>query len=276
MKVALLRKERAAKRWRQAHPIQYRLWWWLPKVAAGIALAAAMIFVLRIPAQKVFDLSSMGAKVDFHVQDEGWTEPFVTLNRYLGPFNQFAVVFGIEGRDDKFDDVGLRTACADGELERCGLESKAITDAGLLELQNCPKLSAIYVECPKVSDAGLAAALSNLESLQVIFVISDQCHGDFLQDLKCRANLRMITLRGRKFDDSTLAMLKDFHALERIDLAGTSITDEGLMALRDLPKLHYVEVSFTKITDEAIAAFDKAANAPSDKEQEHEDDQEEE
>jgi hypothetical protein len=229
MKVALLRKERAAKRWRQAHPIRYRLWWWLPKVAAGIAVAAAAIFVLRIPAQKVFDLSHMGAKVDYRVQVEGWTEPFVALNGYFGPFDQFAVVHSIETDNDKFDDVGLRKACADGALERCILDSRAITDEGLLELQNCPKLRVVHIECPKATDGGVSAALSNLESLEVIEVISEQCRGEFLQDLSCHENLREITLRGGKFDDKTLAMLKEFPALQRIDLRGTSITDEGLI-----------------------------------------------
>jgi hypothetical protein len=276
MKVALLRKQRAAKRWRQAHPIRYRLWWVLPKLAVGIVVLTVAFAFFRLPGPNVRHFWNKGFSPDFEVQTANWTEPFASLNGLVGPFNRLAVITSIVARSDRFDDSDLRLACADRTLEQCDLESKAITDAGLLELQSCPRLWAIHVECPKVSDAGLAAALSHLESLQVIEVISDQCRGDFLQDLKCQANLREITLRGRKIDDKTLAMLKEFPALQRIDLRGTSITDEGILELRGLPKLKYVEVSFTKITDEGIAAFDKAKNSSGDNEQEQVDDQKDE
>jgi hypothetical protein len=131
-------------------------------------------------------------------------------------------------------DAFLKQLAGATELETLHLSGTRVTDEGLQSLPRLPKLKYLGLSYTSVGDAGVAAALEDPSSLEILW------------------------LEGTQITDASLALLKDAKRLVYLSLDRTRVTDAGLRHVRGLPALLSVSADRTAVTPERLAALKKA------------------
>jgi hypothetical protein len=120
--------------------------------------------------------------------------------------------------------------CSD--LERLGVSSSHITDAGLRHLSGCRKLESMYLAGCRIH--------RGLESLSLEHVTS-------------------LYLNDTEVDDEGVKCLARARKLEELQLSRTMVGDRCLRILQDLPELRVVWMHKTQITDDGLRDFQPAS-----------------
>jgi hypothetical protein len=238
-----------------------------------------------------------GKRVQLMVSDEGSQD--MSFLAALGPDDLYELGFGgLTALGARFAgaDAGLKHASHLTGVRVLGLRLAPITAAGfkhlskmqsveriympmrannstLKPLRMFPRLKAVYLESPQITDAGLSelAALKNLEelelatdrltgaglrglarlrSLQYLF-LHGQDSAEAILQLQAPPSLRILCVNVRPFGDAGVQAVSRFSQLERFSAHwdGT-ITDRGVGYLARLPNLKKLEVGSAQITDE--------------------------
>ena len=191
-------------------------------------------------------------------EDEAWFSwPQWLLDR-TGP-EYLANVIEVNGDSDEpangVGDEMLRAVAKLSRLERLSLNNhKAVTNAGLVHLQDLKNLRSLELSDTGVAGSGLShlRGLSRLESLTLDRLpVSDRELGP-LSEL---VNLKTLQLRGVAITDAGLFHLARLKNLERLDLDGVPITDAGLVHLAPLNRLNSVSLDDTQITGAGLSSL---------------------
>jgi hypothetical protein len=156
-------------------------------------------------------------------------------------------------------DVGLERLTALPNLKALTIGGNELGDAGLQALRQMPGLTYLdlsgrqgtdsNVWTISMSDVGLDAVLTltslrelrfgctsigvGIEGTRFATVSAMGVTGRWLEKLKTLPRLQRLKLQGcDRIDDSNVALLAAFPALEEVDLKGTAVTEKGLAALR--------------------------------------------
>jgi WD40 repeat protein/thiol-disulfide isomerase/thioredoxin len=156
-----------------------------------------------------------------------------------------------------------KVTLGDSDLNRLGglahLQSlvldQPITDAGLAQLQNLPKLTSLELgPATKVTDAGLAQLQKNLPSLQSLSLNGSKISDAGLAHLQGLPKLNSLGLGpATKVTDAGLAQLEKLPSLRFLNLSSSKITGAGLAKLKKLPKLSTLSLNNSSIDDTGLA-----------------------
>ena len=126
-----------------------------------------------------------------------------------------------------------------------------ITDAGLKQLSQWPRLRTLNLLGNPITDAGLAhlKSLPKLESLQLA---ATRVTGAGLKGL---SQLRWLRLDATPITDEGLRSVAGLTDLGQLYLDGTSVSDAGLRHLQGISRLRVLNLHGTKVTAEGIAAL---------------------
>ena len=165
----------------------------------------------------------------------------------LGAAVRQGLVAAIEDaeRDDAIKAVKKLT-----KVVELGINSCAITDAGVEQLQEMPQLKSLYLNSTHLTDKiwETLGQLSNLESLTVIG--HPGVTGQGVSQLQ-QQKLEYLNLDGAKLDNQSLEHLASLLALRQLMIQNTPIDDEGLKHLA-ASKLVTLNVRGTKVTEAGV------------------------
>jgi len=158
------------------------------------------------------------------------------------------------GRVEAMD--GVMERGAGGTIVSIDLEKMQAptTDEDLALLAKLTDLRTLKVDGPKLSDAGIAH-LSNLENLDVLWLVNTTITNEGLVPLKKLAKLKELNLRRSEgLTDEGLAHLRDFPSLEYLHLLYNAFSDDGLKNLEGMTRLRLLDLRGNMgLTDEGIA-----------------------
>lgn len=131
------------------------------------------------------------------------------------------------------EDNEIALVAAFRKLDHLFVQSPKITDAGVAGLQKLPQLRFVALECPKVSDQSLKhlATLPRLERLD---------------------------LSGTGITDAGMKDIVGMPKVKELALRDTALTDAGLITLAGAQKLEKLDIARTKVTDAGVKAFQEA------------------
>ncbi len=238
-----------------------------------------------------------GKRVQLMVSDEGSQD--MSFLAALGPDDLYELGFGGStalGARFAGADAGLKHASHLTGVRVLGLRLAPITAAGfkhlskmqsveriympmrannstLKPLRMFPRLKAVYLESPQITDAGLPelAALKNLEelelatdrltgaglrglarlrSLQYLF-LHGQDSAEAVAQLQAPPSLRILCVNVKPFGDPGMEAISRLTQLENFSAHwAEDITDRGLAYLSRLPKLRKLDVGSARMTDD--------------------------
>ncbi len=137
-----------------------------------------------------------------------------------------------------------------------------LTDAGLVNLNDLPRLVHLDLPFTQVTDAGLVH-LEGLTQLEMLNLVKDNITDTGLEHLKGLTQLHDLFLGYTKISDAGLAKLKGLTQLESLDLSGTRVTDAGLDHLKGLTHLQTLFLAETPITGAGLAKLNGLTNLQS-------------
>jgi beta-lactamase regulating signal transducer with metallopeptidase domain/Leucine-rich repeat (LRR) protein len=239
-----------------------------------------------------------GKRVQLMVSDEGSRE--MSFLAALGPDDLYELGFGglsALGANFAAAEAGLKHAAHLTGVRVLGLRLAPITAAGLKHLSKMqsleriympmrtndsalkvlrtfPRLKALYLESPEITDAGLSelAALRNLEELELAsdrltgaglrglarlrslryLFLHGQLSGGALAQLQVPPSLRILCVNLKPFGDAGMEAISRLGQLERFSAHwDETITDRGVGYLPRMPNLRMLDVGSARITDEA-------------------------
>jgi hypothetical protein len=157
----------------------------------------------------------------------------------------------------KVDDDGLVCCESLPDLEVLELgNNRAVTDKGLVHLQNLKKLKVLYLYDCSVIGIGVThlAALPKLEALELL---RSPVTYEGLIAISRLQGLTYLGLAETPIVDDDLSALKSLNNLKELRLWNTAVTDAGLVHLEGLVGLQRLELP-TAISDEALKRLQEA------------------
>jgi Leucine-rich repeat (LRR) protein len=135
------------------------------------------------------------------------------------------------------------------KLKAVYLESPQITDAGLPDLESLDNLEELELATDRLTGAGLRG-LARLRSLRYLF-LHGQDSAEAILQLQAPPSLRILCVNVRPFGDAGVQAISRLKQLERFSAHwdGT-ITDRGVGYLARLPNLKKLDIGSAQITDE--------------------------
>jgi hypothetical protein len=149
-------------------------------------------------------------------------------------------------------DVQRLTKLNLSELESFGVSGLQVTDAGIVDLKNFPKLKDLRLAGSAFTDRGFetVAKLENLANLGFCYSsITDQG----LVQVGGLKKVHDLDLSGNKgITDAGLVHLRGLESLHSLNLSGASVTDAGLAHLTALKNLEILSLDRTHVTDAGL------------------------
>jgi internalin A len=201
-----------------------------------------------------------------------------TTEEDLRNLHDEAEPFGLEFRNVKITDAGLKELAGLRHLVTLNLGGTAITDAGLPALAGLTNLRNLRLSGTKITDAGMKE-LASLKSLDMLIMDDTAITHVGIKELAPLKNLRWLVVPDQSVTDQTLRTLREMNMLHIIpsafpqgglkrntpedifafDLYGTAVTEDGFKELVYFKNLHSLEIRpESKITDRTLAALREA------------------
>jgi hypothetical protein len=96
-------------------------------------------------------------------------------------------------------------------------------------------------------------ALVKFPNLEALRMENDRSTSEAYRSIAALKTLRVLDLRGTKFNDSYVKWLTGLYDLASLNLAGTKITDEGVQELAGLVGLKSLDLRGTGVSEGAVA-----------------------
>jgi hypothetical protein len=164
---------------------------------------------------------------------------------------------GLHLRRTKISDAGILELANLPRLKELMLGGTGLTDEGLNALEWLTEMEVLYLWDTKITDEGLFY-LRRMTRLRRLFLGKTGITGRGLRHLQCVPTLEILYLDETKVDDNSLRHVARFTGLKKLSIFKTRITDAGLLHLRGLEKLEELLLRYAPVTDEGIADLKKA------------------
>lgn len=273
---------------------------WLTIIAALVIAATLNVTSLRMRAQaaerrKAADLAEKHEKLSTGKAKASLSLDFPATNEDLRSFLRHRDVVQLHLHGRSFNDESLTIVKQFSALQVLTLSDTKITDEGLEQLRNLPKLSDLRLQgCPILGEGlsnftSLTTLTFNrtgvnsqtvrrlsrlpLVSLSIYEAAVDDMAFDgvefpqlkFLVVQKTRVtgktmrlpSLEVLLASDSHVDDAGLAELAGSKRLASLDLSRTRITSDCAIALAALPNLHSVELAETAFSDAGLTLLER-------------------
>ncbi len=144
----------------------------------------------------------------------------------------------------------------DSEITYLKLDGTSITDVGLLELLELPKLVQLSLVRTRITDEGVRD-LCRLKSLRALDLSETAIQGDCLKNIAKIPDFSLLRLTKTRINDDHLLEVAKMSNLKVLSLDECELTSKGLMHLVNLKKLRFFTVSPKMINDDVLEAFSK-------------------
>ncbi|MHC4336962.1 MAG: leucine-rich repeat domain-containing protein [Planctomycetota bacterium] len=184
-------------------------------------------------------------------------------NKGLSYVAQLKSLKGLYLTKNRITNTGLKRFLPElTKLERLGLYSGHINDAGLVCLKDLPRLSYLSLNSGNFNDTGLSH-LKNISTLKTLDLNHLPVTDEGLRHVSGLTGLEDLSLYNTEVTDGGLAYLKSMPFLKKLDIKKRGqkdqITDAGMEHLAQINSLEHLELP-GGITDKGIAHIAKLKN----------------
>lgn len=136
-------------------------------------------------------------------------------------------------------------------LQDMDLNSVAVTNEGLRQLEHLASLEVLNLVGAKLTDEGLIS-LKKLPRLRWVCLDDNSVSDAGIDHLTAIASLTGICLRQTKVTDAGVRKLASLPLLEALELRGVKLTDDSVRAVCGLKRLHTLELGKSGISERSI------------------------
>jgi hypothetical protein len=179
----------------------------------------------------------------------------------LSPLRRLRHVIHIHVQGAALGDSFVSCLAEMDDIATLQLESADITDDGLANLPDLPRLQALFLGGNRaVTDHGLERVL-RLHRLEWLGLNDTSISSAGAARLGKLKRLRSLTLGpNRSINDEVLPVVARLPALEKLDLISTAVTDAGIAQLRRATRLEELSLAGTRVTDRGMASLNRSAS----------------
>ena len=224
---------------------------WLPIRWSSFAMALLWIAVATTAGLYVKPYVLNYIAVDALFDDEAMQDWIRMGHARRGPFAKFglhkvAVTIDSQAEVDLLRHVGRLI-----EPTAVLIRTRAVGNEQLAALAPLKKLKWLHLESDAISDAGLVH-LQNLESLSLFSARRTRITGVGFERLRFLPAIDELGLSENPISDAGLKALARAYALGRLDLNDSQVTDEGLQALTACTNLRALNLANTRVRGDGL------------------------
>jgi serine/threonine protein kinase/Leucine-rich repeat (LRR) protein len=134
--------------------------------------------------------------------------------------------------------------------------SPSVTDAGIANLKNLPKLSSIKLLGTAVTDVSMEH-IARFDELELLYLQNTSVTDAGALCLTRLAKLKALDLAATKVTDAGMAHVAELAALENVGLGGTRVSRIGLEHLKRLPNLNALRIQGTDVAGADILVLNQ-------------------
>lgn len=216
-----------------------------------VTLAGIGMMLIVVPAQRqkwaVAVVRDLGGSASYEGEVGVGPVPKRSWYRKLLGDDYFSSVIQIYLRNTKVTDAGVAQLKDLPRLKSLDLRDTQATDAGFAPLKGLIRLESLDLRGTRVTDAVLAH-MQELTQLKWLDLSGTQVTDAGLTHLKGLTRLELLALDNSRISDTGLEHLKGLTAIETLHLNGTQLTDAGLKHLKRLTRLKLLVLDNTQVT----------------------------